>query len=181
VELPPIAGGGAGSLATHAPPGGGAADSFGWMAEPGIYTGVRLVYLTSAKACLRPPLTTHDHRHVCGWHSRRDSHALHSPVVVNMECTEPVENMQVASASTAAVNRQQMPSPSHSLMAGHHQTAWVPAVCWALSTSQASNTTITTNSSSLHLQSCSAWAGVRPGCCPIQMTALHRVLPRSRW
>jgi hypothetical protein len=39
VELLPLAGGGAGSLATHAPPGGGTADSFGWMVEPGVYAG----------------------------------------------------------------------------------------------------------------------------------------------
>lgn len=39
VELPPVAGGGAGSLAVHTPPGGGAADGFAWMVEPGVYAG----------------------------------------------------------------------------------------------------------------------------------------------
>ena len=49
VELPPVAGGAAGSLATHAPPGGGPADSFSWMVEPGVYAGGRLVLLVLAR------------------------------------------------------------------------------------------------------------------------------------
>lgn len=39
MELPPAAGAGAGALSLHAPPGGGAADRFAWMAEPGVYAG----------------------------------------------------------------------------------------------------------------------------------------------
>ena len=45
MELPPVAGGAAGSLATHAPPGGGPADSFSWMVEPGVYAGDQVTLL----------------------------------------------------------------------------------------------------------------------------------------